>query len=62
MILFLSKSKALRNSRADDVSSNPNTSRLETQEELMFQFEFEVSERQMYQLQEGSEGILSSFL
>lgn len=41
MVYFQSESEDLRIRREDDVGSIPNTGRLKTQEELMFQLKFE---------------------
>ena len=41
MVYFQSEFEDLRIRREDDVGSIPNTGRLKTQEELIFQFKFE---------------------
>ena len=41
MVYFQSEFEDLRIRREDDIGSIPHTSRLKTQEELIFQFKFE---------------------
>lgn len=51
------KSPGLGSKRANDVISHLNASKLQTQEELIFQFEFESYKRPISQLKDKVEGV-----